>query len=311
MTSSTRFIFATAIDGNKRLHAELILWVLCTLKNLPQQAFKIVVYMIDFKNQELEEWLLKRGVCVRHRPPPIPGVPHCNRLVAFLDNHDSECIIATDSDLYVVRDPSDLFPDTSLIRAAPNNACNPPGFIFKRVLEEAGFKSNYRPTFTLLPGALGRQETYINNISAGIIALPSSASKYFSQHWLKWAIWLNERKWLLERWVGHIDQISFALACDEINRDVFYLPPQINLILHLLDKVDTIYAIHLSSAHIPDFPGRFNANKTLNPNGLSPEAFPAIESLNACILEAIEEFKHISSIGALGESFMNPLWIRP
>lgn len=308
---SKRFTFSTAVDGNGRLHAELILWVICATRVLSRKNFDLVVYLIDHEDATLEQWLADRGVDVRYRSAPVAGIPHCHRLTAFFDDHDSEYIIVTDSDLFLVRDPSELFRNGDLIRAAPNNACNPPASIFQRLLVEAGFERSYRPTFTLLPGGAGKQETYINNISAGIVALPTEIAQGFAHSWAKWAEWLSRNKPLLDRWAGHIDQVAFALACEESGKDVVFLPPQVNLVLHLLGSVETVYALHLSSAHVPEFPDRFRPDKTMVADGLSTDVIHSLEILNACIRDACRELERMPTMRDSAQALLNPLWIRP
>ena len=309
-TRPERFTLATCVDGNIRLHAELILWVICAKRWLPIEQFEIVVYLIDHQDSVLEHWLDKQGVKVCFRKAPVPKIPHCNRLAAFMDHHNSDAIVVTDSDLFFTGNPIELFAKDNVVRAAPNNACNPPPYIFKRLIRESGLDSSYRPTFTLLPGSTGRYETHLNNISAGIIALPSGYSVHFAGVWKKWANWLSDRKYLLEVWVGHIDQIAFSLACEEELVDVNFLPPQVNLILHLLTKVETIYALHLSSAHIPDFSHLFNQNKTLDPSGLSEDVVVAVDALNLSILYALTEMERLPSIRHAAQTFLNPKWTR-
>ncbi len=305
-----RLTLSTAVDGNARLHAELVLWVVCATRVLPRDKYGLVVYLIDYEDAMLEQWLLDRGVDVRHRSAPVAGVPHCNRLAAFMDHHDSDYVLATDSDLFFVRDPAELFTNAELLRAAPNNACNPPPSIFKRLLMETGLGKPYRPTFTLMPGATGKQETHINNISAGIVALPTDMAQRFAHSWGKWATWLGRRTALLDQWSGHVDQIAFALACEEASEDVVFLPPQVNLVLHLLEKVDTVYAFHLSSAHVPEFSDRFRFDKTLVANGLSADVVVAIEVLNACIVDACRQIERLPAMRESLHAFLNPKWVR-
>lgn len=293
-----------------RLMGEVVLWAICVTRNLPRRQFTPLVYAVgDGVPADLAEWLRGLGIIVKNVSSPVAGVPHCNRLVAFFDPPDVEYVIATDADLYFTANPAELFGQEPLLRAAPNNASNPPPRIFRRIFDEIGRGWNVRPWLTPQVPASGARETHINNISAGIVALPQTKCRDFASAWMRWAGWLNERRMLLEGWSGHIDQAAFALACEERGEDVVFLPPQANLVLHLLPHVDMIYALHISSAHVPAFAGRFHDHH-LTTEGLAPFAAEAVSRLNDCIDEALVAMRSIPSIKETEQMFMNPSWVR-
>lgn len=305
------FAIATAVDGSVRLLGELVLWAVCVTRNLPREQFTPIVYVVEASlPTELAGWLAGLGIEVRDAPMPVAGVPHCNRLAAFLDPPDVECVIATDADLFLLRNPAELFDRNDSIRAAPNNACNPPAHVFRRIFAEIGRGWPLRPTMTLMISPGRSRETHINNISAGIVALPRARCTDFATTWMRWAVWLSERRHLLEAWSGHIDQAAFALACEEAGDDVVFLPPQTNLVLHLLPFVETIYALHISSAHVPSFADRFQ-DRRLTTEGLTSLAREAVQRLNACVDEALDVMRNMRSLKDSDQMFMNPGWIRP
>src|SRR5262249_14384675 len=160
---------------------------------------------------------------------------HCNKLIPFFEVHDSEFTVVTDVDLFFVSDPSDLFR-SNRVRAAPNNHTNPPAQVFRDILAASGLGCDYRPGFALIKNGNSR-ETHINNISAGIVAAPAAQSQTLAQTWRKWAEWLMIKRDLLGQYSGHIDQIAFALAMEELGEDVEFLPPQVNTILHILPEI--------------------------------------------------------------------------
>ena len=92
--------------------------------------------------------------------------------------------------------------------------------------------------------------------------------------------------------------------------DVELLPPQINTILHLIEQVSSIYAFHLSSGHIPKFPSCFNADRTLGKEGLSSGATQAVDRLNLCIREAVDDIAALPSLNGCMEKFLNPEYDR-
>jgi hypothetical protein len=163
----------------------------------------------------------------------------------------------------------------------------PPPQIFKSLLAASGLSRGYRPGIAVCRGAEGFRETHINNISSGIVVAPSARCQELAQLWRKWARWLVGHSEMLEAWTFHVNQVSFALTMEEMNDDVEFLPPQVNTILHILPEIATVRAFHLTTGHIPQFPQRFNADKTLNADGVAPGVVDAIMRLNDCIREAL------------------------
>ena len=303
-----RFCLCTVVDHHPRFHVELVLWTICASRYLPQELFHLVVYFVGDPPRDLADWLAERDVEVRTMEPIIPDSPHCNKIGPFLEAHRSEFTAVTDTDLFFVADPSPLF-NSRRFRAAPNNAANPPAHIFKKLLEAAGLKRGYRPTLAVFKGGSMR-ETHLNNISAGLIVAPAERRVEFAEIWRKWAHWLVQNRTLMESWAVHVDQVAFALAMEELGEDVEFLPPQVNIVLHILGEIATAYAFHISSAHVPEFASRFNPDRTLSPVGLEPGLSATIQRLNQCIDEAAEVIGILPSTRVHFDKFLNPDWRR-
>lgn len=305
-----RFTLTCVVDDNPRLHVELILWAICVKRHLSLDRYRIIVYHVGDFPQDIAGWLESQGIetrCVA--TAVVEDSPHCNKLAPFFDLHGTDYTIVCDTDLYFVGDPAD-FLISDRFRAPPNNHCNPPPAIFKAILAESGLERSYRPGVALYSGQDGLRETHVNNISGGFIAIPARHCEIFPSVWLKWAKWLVQNRALMGAWAVHVDQVAFALAMEELGEDVEFLPPQTNAILHLLDEIESVYAFHLSTGHIPQFPGRFNSDRTLNTQGLSAGATAACASLNSCIQEAVEVISALESTRAHIETFLNPAWKR-
>jgi hypothetical protein len=139
---------------------------------------------------------------------------------------------------------------------------------------------------------------------------PSRRANELARRWKKWALWLVENRNLLERWAVHVDQVAFALALEELGEDVEFLPPQVNAILHLLEEVSSCIAVHLTTGHIPSYPERFNADRTLKADGLSEGMAEALERLNRSILDATKKIAELRSTREHYDKFLNPFWTR-
>jgi hypothetical protein len=182
-----------------------------------------------------------------------------------------------------VADPAHLITRPDGIFAAPNNGGNPPREVFLQLLASQGLNRLYRPVVAPVC-RMGRvRETHVNNISAGVIALPGSTASDFSDQWLYWANWLCDRRDLLGPWGIHVDQVSFALTCEAAGLDVSFLPPQANLVLHLIEQVESIYALHISRAHMASYTEWFGADGKLSVPNVKGDVPVGVRRLNACI----------------------------
>ena len=302
------FTLSCVVDKHPRFYVELILWIISAKKHLPPR-YKIIVYHFGLP-ADIVKYIEEKEIELRRIPETVlEGSPHCNKIYPFLENHHTDYSIVTDTDVFWVEDPSGFFVSDRL-RACPNNHSVPSPDIFKTVLSTIGLGWDYRPTLALFPGGHGLRETLLNNISAGVVGLPSRCRKRFAHLWIKWARFLVENREILQESSGHIDQISFALACEEMGEDVEFLSPCTNVILHLIEEVSSVYAFHLSSGHIPQFPSRFNVDRTLRKEGLPDGCAHAVDRLNPCIDEAMNDISKLKSINDCVHKFLNPKYDR-
>jgi hypothetical protein len=303
------FTLACVVDNHPRFFTELVLWAHCVERHIPRSGFIPIVYFVGHPHAELCDWLSSKKISHRSIDPIVPGSPHCNKIAPFVDAHATDYTIVSDVDLFFVRDPSNLF-GSDRIRAAPNNHCNPPDFIYKRILAASGLNRPYRSGMSLYRGNLGLRETHINHISAGIVGLPCSKSRGFAARWKHWAEWLVANRSILEQWGKQVDQVAFCLAAEDIQEDVEFLPAQVNTILQSLDEIATVYAFHLTSGHIPNYPHLFNADKTMKATGFSQGVNDALSMLNDCIGAAVRDILSLSATRDHLANFLNPQWRR-
>lgn len=306
---SKSVFLACVVDNLPRLHVELVLWTICASRVLPREYFRPIVYFVGDQPEDLCSWVRAQGIETRVAVPLIAGSPHCNKIIPFFEAVSETIIAVCDVDLFFVADPSGIF-DSNRFCAPPNNHCNPPPFIWKNVLSATGLGFKYQPGVSLLPSINGLRETHANNISAGLVTSPTKRAGNLAHLWRKWASWLVENRSLLQSWAVHVDQMGLSLALEEMEEKVSFLPPQANTILHFLDAVESVYAFHLTTGHIPQFPERFNPDKTLSSQGIRPEVVPAIEMLNGCIRKAVDVVNDLPSTRDHSDKFLNPAWIR-
>jgi hypothetical protein len=302
------FALCCVVDENPRFYVEFVLWAICVRRNLPKN-FHPVMYAVGDVPQDLVSWAGGMGVEVAAAERMVDGSPHSNKIAPFFNSHSADFTIVCDADLFFVGDPSDLI-STDRFRAAPNNHCNPPSRIYQAILAASGLGRPYRPTLALFTGGHGQRETHINNISAGIVVASSARAAELAARWRKWATWLVANRALLEEWAIHVDQVAFALAMEDMQEDVEFLPAQVNTILHLLSEISTCYALHLTTGHIPLFPQLFNADHTMVTDGLQEGVRSGLDRLNNAIQEAVEVLRALPSTRDHLDKFLNPAWMR-
>ncbi len=297
------------VDLHPRFFVEVVLWSLCVKRYIPADVAKPVVWFVGDGPDDLIRWLRDKGIETRTASSLLHQAPHCNKIIPFMEATENVAVAVTDTDLYFVDSPVH-FLGGDRFRAPPNNHCNPPPFIWRNVLSASGIGRPYRPSLSLFSGIGGMRETFINNVCGSIIFAPTGRSKKFAEKWLNWAKWLIDNREILERWRVHVDQMSFALALEEIGEDVDFLPPQLNTILHLFEQIETPYAFHLTTGHLPNFANRFHEDRTMASDGLSEMMSERIERLNDCIREAVMEMAKLPSTRDHLEKFLNPSWRR-
>lgn len=297
------------VDRHPRFHVELVLWAICVGRHLRHRARPVVYAVGGHLPSDLAGWLAGRNFEIRALTPPVPAAPHCNKIGPFLDHHETDFTVVCDTDLFFIADPG-IYLRAPRFKAAPNNHALPPSRVFKSILEGCGLQRRYRPGLSLFAGPDGTRETHVNNVSAGIVAAPRHRTGELARTWRKWALWLIENRSLLEAWGVHVDQVGFALALEELAEDVEFFPPQVNAVLHLLTEISTGIGFHLTTGHIPAFPGRFNPDRTLVVDGLASGMADSINTLNACIGEAVDQIRSLASTRDHMDKFLNPGWQR-
>jgi hypothetical protein len=304
-------LLSCVVDRHPRFYVELVLWAHCVARYVPRQQVKAVVYFVGETEPELAAWLSTLGIESRTSGEVVAGSPHCNKIHPFLeeDARDFSSVVVTDADVYFVADPLPLIRP-GCISAPPNNHCNPPAAIYRSILDQCLPGRHVRPGLSLFPGEDGTRETFDTNISAGIVAMPGSDAGAFASRWKAWAEWLVAHRELLGRWAVHVDQVAFSLALEDTGRVNVALPPNVNAVLQLLPELETLYALHLTTGHIPQFAARFGADRHLDASGYRPGVSEAVDRLNACVDAAMEDIGKLRATRDYRHMFLNPYWTR-
>lgn len=279
-----RVVFCCIIDEADRFRKEYKQWVI-SHRLYSAKKIDIYAYFINSIPDNLSDFSHEYGVTTRTVQQLVPGSPHCNKLIPFLDEQlreDSDLIIVTDSDHHVVSDLSSFYK-TDSIRLAPNNGNNPPLSKFKEIFKHFEVPAEVRSGHSLMPDENGSTLTYINNNSGGIIMIPSNKSKDIALKWKSNAMLLSEHKRILGRWSIHIDQIAFALTMEELGIDIDFLPAEANAVLKMIPQLTNIKAFHITQSHRQLFKHWFGPNGHLEIPISNEELQIAVSNYNRMI----------------------------
>jgi hypothetical protein len=295
----------TVVDEHPRFWCEFILWLISANTHMRNPKR---VYFIGDTPGVLVDFAKANNCDIRFSEPLIPGAPHCNKILPYLDPNGFLDQIVTDADVFVTADISKFFHPEK-VRLAPNNHGNPPLEIFENLFNLLDLPMRPEPGVALFPGMNGNRETYAGNVSAGVIAIPRSR-RDFAVKWKDRAKWLHNNDDQLGRYKVHVDQVSFAIAAAECDLPFAHLPPQTNAILQLLPHIEQLYALHLTSGHITGFPEWFNTDSTLCTGKINGRIADQLEYFNTLVRRAMSEIDKIKPLADFKENFLSPNYDR-
>lgn len=287
-------LLCCVVDAVPKFYIEALIWFSCAKKYLPNDRFDFRVYFISGVPQELVEAFVALGASVRTEEPYDTRSPHCNKILPFLEKWEDQYdnIIVTDSDVYIVDDLSP-YVGTASIRLAPNNHCNPPLNVFRALFKAAAIKDPPRSGVSLFAGREGGRETYVNNVSGGVMICPAQKAAAVREQWPRWANWLLAHRDLMEEYEVHVDQVSIGLMMEALGEDIFFLPPQVNAILQLLHECGRVTAFHISVGHVGKYTKMFCADGTLDSTNLPAKLAPSLLALNDAIIEGLNQARKL------------------
>lgn len=159
--------------------------------------------------------------------PLGPDGAYCNKinqLFTLADDQDFDVLVACDTDLAILR-PLDEAATTEVIRAKRVDQENPPLAVLERIREFLEFPQ--QPAL-VAPGISPAASTYALNCNGGVLLIPRQFMRSLGEAWLGYARTLTDHRQLLEQWVNHIDQVSWAFAMLKLGLPFRELPVEYN-----------------------------------------------------------------------------------
>ena len=228
-----RVRYSFVIDQNPRFLAEgeLFLRVLLAAGVAPQD----IVAQITVRSGERAKSLVA-SFGVRAVDLPLgPDGAFCNKIhqLFTLSEDDFDVLVACDTDLAITQ-PLDHVASLQSVRARRVDQCNPPLEVLESIRAFLGFP---RQPALVAPTCFPDSETYALNCNGGVLMIPRQFMRPLGEAWLGYAQALTDRRELLQQWVNHIDQVSWAFAMMKLDLPFSELPIEYNFPTPLASKL--------------------------------------------------------------------------
>ncbi len=219
-----RLQYSFVIDQNPRFLAEarLFLGALIGAGVAPADIVAQVTTRCGQSGRALAESFGVRALEL----PLGPDGTYCNKInqLFTLASDAFDVLVACDTDLAITR-PLDAAASVHTIRAKRVDQPNPPLPVLESVRAFLGITA--QPAL-LAPSATAQEATYALNCNGGLLMIPRQFMQPLGEQWLQYAEILHAQRHLLQRWVNHIDQVSWAFAMIRLNLPFSELPIDYN-----------------------------------------------------------------------------------
>ncbi len=167
--------------------------------------------------------------------PLGPDGAYCNKInqLFTLAGEDFDVLVACDTDLAIMR-PLDEVATTEFVRARRVDQENPPLAVLERIREFLGVPQ--QPPL-VVPVCSPAATTYAMNCNGGVLLIPRQLMRPLGEAWLGYATTLTDHRHLLEQWVNHIDQVSWAFAMLKLALPFRELPVEYNFPTDLTKRI--------------------------------------------------------------------------
>ncbi len=228
-----RVLYSFVIDENPRFLAESRIY-LRTILRAGVPARDLVAQVTARSGRPGKDLAGSFGVRAIDLPLGPDGA-YCNKINQLFTRADDDfdVLIACDTDLAILR-PLDEAVKADRVRAKRVDQENPPLAVLERIREFLGVAQ--QPPLAA-PGCAPAGKTYAMNCNGGVLMIPRQFVKPLGEAWLEYATVLTEHRQLLEQWVNHIDQVSWAFAMLKLRLPFQELPVEYNFPTNIAKRV--------------------------------------------------------------------------
>jgi hypothetical protein len=227
-------VFSCVVDDKPKYARQAMLWAASLLIYGTQNAESLVVHTVGEGDPELHALLSSWGIDAVQIKPFDARHPHSNKLAQFetASLQNADYVALCDCDLAFVA-PISPWLCGERIRANIALRPGPRPAQWKMIFAAANLRF---PMDRVLAGnATPTLPTYCNG---GLYIIPRALFAQIGGFWAKWDRWLLERAELMKSKQILADQISFALACEELGLTINYLPIELNY--HLGPRLESL-----------------------------------------------------------------------
>lgn len=215
--------FSCVIDQQPKFARQALTWAASLLTYGAQQADALVIHSVgdcDSAYQQIfEAWGIATPRVARFDARHGPS----NKLMQLESEllHSADYVVLCDCDIAFCNNIAPWITGPSV------RAC----IAALKGLSAESWAELFRAAQLTLPVArmkamLVNAETLSTYCNGGLLLIPQAIFQQLRSVWPKWNRWLLERPQLIERYFT--DQISFALACEELQLSIDHLPLELN-----------------------------------------------------------------------------------
>ncbi len=221
-------VWSCFCDGSSTYEEQAIVW-LKTLRHVADRVEPAVIHAFGASRRLIAE-ADRHGAELVEVDRLHPSHGPSNKLAQLTSPilAEASCVVLCDCDLAFCGDLDPALGGEH-VRAKLVDLPNPPIEKWRWLFAEAGFRTAPRTAETTHDHAV----TYANNFNGGLYVLPRQAFRALRTAWPSWNAWVLERAELLDPWGSHADQISFGLALEELELEVWPLDSGMNFPSHL------------------------------------------------------------------------------
>jgi hypothetical protein len=217
-------VFSCVVDAKPKFSRQALLWAASLLIHGEQDADSLVVHTIGECDPLLKELLDNWGVRHVSAAPFDERHPYSNKLVQFATPilQNADFVILCDCDLAFAA------PITPWVRGDRIRAriADRPWLTLDQwsaIFEAAGQRFPHHRV-----RAANGAATLPSFCNGGLYIIPRRVFDQIGDRWSHWDRWLLDHEELLDRRIIFADQVSFVLACEDLDCRIDYLPIELN-----------------------------------------------------------------------------------
>ena len=223
-------LFACVIEPGPRFENAALRWFAALTRVARVVPADLAVCVVGGETSRAIEYLRGEGVNIFNIERFDDRSPHCNKISAALTlTVNDGVVVLTDADVVVLEDARRIRLPSSSMGLKTVDAPYPPLSVLSRIFDIAGLPHPKVVPLYHVPTAT----SFATNGNGGVYIFQAKLLLELANAWAQWALWLLERRELLQSWRVHVDQVAMAMALSETATEVFPLDVRWNFPVHV------------------------------------------------------------------------------